>query len=387
MSGSNDDPTLYLALGTCVGVYFFIKGFRVFREYRVVGDTPAMPIRSIPMGLVHVRGKAMGERRVTSPVSGMPCFFYKVEIDRWETKDNSGQWTHYRTDADGVPFHLTDGTGKVVVDAHAAELDLLKAGMRKVHDTPHVSAPSTPPPRSSAGPTDDDLRKYVSEVGVKRLGSMVGRGLDALGPLSDPDKEQKKKAVVEMFTRGLRSPDAVQQFMALQRPLLQRRLEEMGPQSDPFQEQARREAMEAMKYPVGSAEFVERMQRVMGNLHDPQQRQHVMHAVESMTSIQQGGLAAMMPAASGEYRLTEFCIVPDQTYEVTGTCVENPAPQDQHDRNKIVKGQSEPTFLISCRDEKQIESNLRRRAALYIFGGAGVSIVCVAILLFKYGLL
>jgi hypothetical protein len=387
MSGSNDDPTLYLALGACVGVYFFIKGFRVFREYRVVGDTPAMPIRSIPMGLVHVRGKAMGERRVTSPVSGMPCFFYKVEIDRWETKDNSGQWTHYRTDADGVPFHLADGTGKVVVDAHAAELDLLKAGMRKVDDTPHVSALSAPPPRSSTVPTDDDLRKYVSEVGVKRLGSMVGRGLDALGPLSDPDKEQKKKAVVGMFTNGLRSPDVVQQFMALQKPLLQRRLEAMGPQSDPFQEQARREAMEAMKYPVGSAEFVERMQRVMGNLHDPQQRLHVMHALESMASIQQGGLAAMMPTASGEYRLTEFCIVPDQTYEVTGTCVENPAPQDQHDRNKIVKGQSEPTFLISCRNEKQIESNLRRRAALYIFGGAGVSIVCVAILLFKYGLL
>ena len=387
MSGRNDDPTLYLALGACAGVYFFIKGFRVFREYRVVGDTPAMPIRSIPMGLVHVRGKATGEQRVTSPVTGMPCFFYKVEIERWEVKDNSGQWTHYRTDADGVPFHLADGTGKVEVDAHAAELDLLKTGMRKIHDTPPVSALSAPSPRSSTVPTDDDLRKYVSEVGVKRLGSMVGRGPDALGPISDPDKEQKKKAVVEMFTHGLRSPDVVQQFMALQKPLLQRKLEEMGPQSDPFHEQARREAMEAMKYPVGSAEFVEHIEQVMGNLHDPQQRQQLMHAMESMARVQQGGLAAMMPAASGQYRLTEFCIVPEQTYEVTGTCVENPAPKDQHDRNKIVKGQSEPTFLISCRNEKQIESNLRRRAALYIFGGAGLSIVCVAILLFKYGLL
>jgi hypothetical protein len=339
------------------------------------------------MGLVHVRGKATGEQRVISPVTGMPCFFYKVEIDRWETKDDSGQWTRYRTDADGVPFHLADGTGKVVVEAHAAELDLLQTGMRKVHDTPRVSALSAPSPRSATVPTDDDLRRYVSEVGVKRLGSMVGRGLDALGPLKDPDKEQKKKAVVEMFTRGLRSPDAVQKLMSLQQPLMQRRLEEMGPQSDPFQEQARREAMEAMKHPVDSAEFAEHIQQVMGNLHDPQQRQHVMHAMESMARVQQGGLAAMMPAASGEYRLTEFCIVPDQTYEVTGTCVENPAPTDQHDRNKIVKGQSEPTFLISCRNEKQIKSNLRRRAALYIFGGAGLSTVCVAILLFKYGLL
>jgi hypothetical protein len=51
----------------------------------------------------------------------------------------------------------------------------------------------------------------------------------------------------------------------------------------------------------------------------------------------------------------------------------------------IVKGQSEPTFLISYRTDKQVESNLRRRAALYVFGGAGLSIVCVALLLLKFG--
>ena len=387
MHGHSHDPTVALALGACAGVYYFIKGFRVYREFRVVEDTPAIPIRSIPMGLVHVRGKAMGEQRVNSPVTGTPCFFYKVDIERWKEEDGAGQWSHYRTDADGVPFHLADGTGKVVVDAHAAEFDLLKTGMRKVYDAPHGSAPLAASARSSTVPTDEDLRKYVSEVGVKRMGAWVGRGLDALGPIPDPDKEQKKKAAVEMLTMGLRSPDAVQKLMALQIPLLQRKLEELGPQSDPSHEQARREAMEAMKYPVGSGEFVERVQRVMDNLHDPAERQQLVHGMEWLQRAQQGGLAAMMPAASGQYRLTEFCIVPDQTYEVTGTCVENPAAQDQHDRNKIVKGQSEPTFLISCRTEKQIESNLRRRAALYIFGGAGLSIVCVALLLFKYGLL
>jgi hypothetical protein len=387
VSRTHNDPTLYLAIGACAGVYFFFKGFRVFRQFRVVTDTPAIPIRSIPMGLVHIRGKATGEQRVTSPVTGTPCFFYKVEIDRWEVEENSGRWCRYRTDAEGVPFYLADGTGKVVVDAHAAELDLLKTGMRKVYERQNVSGRIAPSPGRSAVPTDDDLRKYVSEVAVKRMGALVGRGLDALGPLPDPDKEQKKKAVVELFTHGLRSPDAVQQFMALQKPLMQRKLEEMGPQSDPAHEQARREAMEAMKYPMGSAEFVEHMQRVMGNLHDPQQRQQVMQAMESMARVQQGGLAAMMPAASGQYQLTEFCIVPGQTYEVTGTCVENPDPKDQHDRNKIAKGQNEPTFLISCRDEKQIERSLRRRAALYVFGGAGLSIACVAILLLKYGLL
>jgi hypothetical protein len=51
----------------------------------------------------------------------------------------------------------------------------------------------------------------------------------------------------------------------------------------------------------------------------------------------------------------------------------------------IVKGQNEPTFLISWRSEKQVQSTLRKRAALHIFGGAALSVVCLAFLLFRLG--
>ena len=83
--------------------------------------------------------------------------------------------------------------------------------------------------------------------------------------------------------------------------------------------------------------------------------------------------------------MTEYCILPDHWYDVTGTCTENPNPKDEHDRNLIVKGENEPTFLISWRNEKDLEKSLRRRAALYVFGGAALSIVCLAILLAKFG--
>jgi hypothetical protein len=51
----------------------------------------------------------------------------------------------------------------------------------------------------------------------------------------------------------------------------------------------------------------------------------------------------------------------------------------------IEKGQNEPTFLISWRSEKEIESTLRNRAALHIFGGAALSVACLAILLLRLG--
>jgi hypothetical protein len=93
----------------------------------------------------------------------------------------------------------------------------------------------------------------------------------------------------------------------------------------------------------------------------------------------------MFDAASGRYRLTEYCIVPGGAYEVSGTCVENPNPRDQYDRNMITKGQNEPTFLISSRTEKALKSMLRRKAAFRIFGGAALSVACLAILLAKLG--
>ena len=88
---------------------------------------------------------------------------------------------------------------------------------------------------------------------------------------------------------------------------------------------------------------------------------------------------------SNSYRLTEFCILPDHWYDVTGTCTENPNAKDEHDRNLIVKGENEPTFLISWRNERDLEKTLRRRAALHVFGGAALSIGCLAIRLAKFG--
>lgn len=66
MSSLNNAFT-YAVIGFGLGIGCFFKGFRTFREYRVVADTPEMPIRSIPMGLVRVQGKALGSELVVHP--------------------------------------------------------------------------------------------------------------------------------------------------------------------------------------------------------------------------------------------------------------------------------------------------------------------------------
>jgi hypothetical protein len=288
MASDDGKLILYCALGFGAGLYCFFKGFREYRKYRVLADTPEIPIRSIAMGLVEVHGKAQGEQLLTSPVTKSPCFLYKVDIDRWKTDSKGrGSWRHYKTDINGVTFYLRDGTGKVLVNAYGAELDLIRTVRRET-------------------------------------GGIAGRGLRAL------------------FGGGRNLP------------------------------------LPAGPY-VTDAELIEYVERsgTSGSAALPDVLKQLAVA---------GRFPVLRGSSAGRYRLTEYCILPDHWYDVTATCVENLQPKDADDRNLLLKGQNEPTFLISWRSEKGIEGTLRKRAALYVFGGAALAVVCLAILLAKFGM-
>ena len=112
----------------CVGLYTFFLGLKIFRKIEILKDTPIIPIRSLPMGLVRIHGKASGDQLVNGPVSQTPCHFYWVDIEIMA--DNN--WRHYSTDAEGPLFYLDDDTGKVPVDAHNAEYDLVQSVWREL---------------------------------------------------------------------------------------------------------------------------------------------------------------------------------------------------------------------------------------------------------------
>jgi hypothetical protein len=107
-----------------VGVVSFIVGFRTYREYRIIADTPQIPIRSVPMGLVHVQGKSTGADPLTSPLTHVPCYYYEVQVEKWVKKDKGEKWETTHTDKAECPFRLEDETGKILVNPHQAEYDV-----------------------------------------------------------------------------------------------------------------------------------------------------------------------------------------------------------------------------------------------------------------------
>jgi hypothetical protein len=313
------------AVGITLGLFWFFKGFLILWKYRTVADTPVVPIRSIAMGLVQVRGKAVGEKTLLSPVSRIPCFLYKVKIDRWSSDlQGSGGWSPYVTDAAWVPFYLQDETGRVRVEPRSAEFDLDQTAQSEISTKPATLLghgwEADPAPVNLPGypPSDSELRRYVLRV-AEGMRSELYQGAD-LSQGGSPGTSERT------------GPNVFQKALLFLRPAL------------------------AFLFP----------QRMAGLGYMP--------------------VLASADHPRG-YRLTELCILPDRPYDITGTCEENPEAIDEHDRSIIAKGKNSSTFLISCRSEKALEGDLRARTLRNVLGGGLLAIGCTAALLQNLGYL
>ena len=93
-------------------------GFHFFRLKRYIENTPTSKARSLAMGLVELQGRAVRKYALVSPVSQLPCVYYRLRKYRRDSKNN---WRlSHSTDSGHVPFYLEDDTGKVTIDPRGA---------------------------------------------------------------------------------------------------------------------------------------------------------------------------------------------------------------------------------------------------------------------------
>ena len=154
-----------LAAGFSLGLYWFFRGFRFLRRYQTLADTPRTPIRGAAMGFVEISGTARGNETVASPVTGTPCYFYKVKLDRWQQGSRGGgKWIGFAADGDGVRFYLEDETGRILVDAQDAEIDLLDPCQTEVTREFLPQEPDDEAAPAYMPPTHGDLLEYINLV-------------------------------------------------------------------------------------------------------------------------------------------------------------------------------------------------------------------------------
>ena len=90
-------------------------------------------------------------------------------------------------------------------------------------------------------------------------------------------------------------------------------------------------------------------------------------------------------------RFTEYLIRPGDELYVMGTAESNPEKGTRKENKvnnlSIHKGKNDKTFYISDKPEKKILEKLRYNVLTEVYGGAALSIVCLAIILFYFGMI
>ena len=389
MAANISNLDIGLVVGFFGGIVAFFRGFRTYRESRLLQDTPGMPIRSIAMGFVRVHGKAQSDQLVDSPITHTPCCFYTVEIEKWEKREDSGIWSHYGAEANGVWFYLEDASGRVMVDPHGAEYELEMTGRREV-------ASATASSFAADGISDRDLLAYVARMGMTPKIPGLHHPLGMAGAGAALSQYMNHQISPNEFFQGM-----VGSQMAQMEAQTRQRLEAEGPLSDPRREEVRLTMIELNKLPFWDPKYDE-LRRLIVKMQARNRKLGLFGTVAPAQPSPPSTDVAVpvanppaadppfpsdQPLASGQYRLTECCILPDHDYDISGTCAENPGAKDLSDRNLIRKGKDEPTYLISGLTRPGVNVVMQLRVQLMIFGGGILSVVCLTLLLLRFGVL
>jgi E3 Ubiquitin ligase len=120
---------LLLALA---GGILIAYGFAFLHEKRLLENLPESKVRSVAMGLAEIAGAAQQKSPLLSPITGVPCVYYRytIEEERVDSKGRS-RWVAIDDGRSSTPFYLADDTGRILVEPEGAEM-ILREGYRKI---------------------------------------------------------------------------------------------------------------------------------------------------------------------------------------------------------------------------------------------------------------
>src|SRR5579884_3756729 len=113
-----------LVIGTVTGLVLFFKGFGLLQRKRLIQDIPRSTVRSAALGLVEVSGTATGDSTLLSPLCQLDCVFYQITAWLLIGGDRYRHWKKVAEESLAVPFFIADDTGRMLVDAKGAELQI-----------------------------------------------------------------------------------------------------------------------------------------------------------------------------------------------------------------------------------------------------------------------
>lgn len=114
----------WAVVGAGLGVFLFFRGFKMLQLKRLIENTPTSKVRSASMGLVELVGMPVGPQTIPAGITGDPCFYYRATAWERVQSGNNSSWKRVAEESLFVPFFLQDDTGRMLVNAQGADMDV-----------------------------------------------------------------------------------------------------------------------------------------------------------------------------------------------------------------------------------------------------------------------
>jgi len=103
-----------------IALLSFFVWLSAVRRARAIGDTPTARVASCAQGYAELRGrgKPLGGLPLLSPLTGLPCLWYRYRVERRE----NDKWVYDSSGESDSSFILDDGTAECLVDPEGAEM-------------------------------------------------------------------------------------------------------------------------------------------------------------------------------------------------------------------------------------------------------------------------
>jgi hypothetical protein len=377
----------WAAVGAIFGVILFFRGFQMLRYKRLILNTPSSKIRSASMGLVEVTGIAKGPQVIPAGITGDACYYYRATA--WKLKQNgrNRDWERVADESLYVPFYVDDSTGRMLVNAKGAELDV-HCNFKDEIGTSFFGGNDMVPPNVSRF-----LMRYglvgVEGIRLEEYCIKPDYPLFVLGTLGRNSDQQRQQWTPDSHIP--RSQSSHRTNFSLIGPTGSSILCALGWFPGVTVEVA------TGSMPVGGAPVSSAASVAPTGARTPAPAGSAWSTVSMDEAGMKDGQAAVTafltasraPAVSASSRTAGASVA---VAEPTGISQEaRPAPAannggfDTHPAVAIGKGADGAPFTISSRSQREVVQSLAWKSTLCIWGGPALTLTCLYFLSFAFG--
>jgi hypothetical protein len=368
-------------------------------------DTPVSKIRSASMGIVELSGLAVGPHTIMAPITNRPCFYHRTVVWEWKREGRNTKWVKVAAECMHVPFFLDDNTAKVMIDPRGADLDLHRDFQEEFCDglfTVKEEAPS-------------NVRSFLSRHGISTTNKIKveefcikpKNALFVLGTLDEnpgleltPEPIQDDEGIGLFIRSGLSFSLNREKVRTALWPItgdgnLFSGILTSGLQHDPAYDATYEQALSRASTRVirlspdhgpAKAADMTQQQKIAAALMKAGIQNPAAWAAAGVTPSAEAGNGNLVNQGQvNQGQVNQDRSNQDSNNSTSNTTTEPPPSQaetfDPTPPVVLMKGQNNPTFLISWRSQRDLAHSLQWKCSLMIWGGPTLVLISLYALL------